>query len=202
MHPIGTDAELINASLSDPPAFGALFDRHFAAIHRYLRRRVGTDLADDLASETFVQAFGSRLTYLQERQDARPWLFGIASNLLRRHYRVERSRLLAHARAGTVAERGMEPDGVEDRLDAAAAGPIVARALASLRAQERDVLLLFAWAGLSYEEISEALQIPVGTVRSRLSRARARARELLSDLEQEQGKDSPMPLRRGATHDR
>jgi RNA polymerase sigma factor (sigma-70 family) len=199
MHPIGSDAEIIAASLSDPPVFGNVFDRHFAAIHRYVRRRVGIELADDLASETFVQAFRSRSTFATTEEDARAWLFGIASNLLRHHYRTDRRRLLAYARAGAVAQRDADPDGVEDRLDAQAAGPLVARALASLRAQERDVLLLFAWAGLSYEEISEALKIPIGTVRSRLSRARAKARELLSVLGQEQDEDppTPTPIRKG-----
>jgi RNA polymerase sigma factor (sigma-70 family) len=202
MHPIGSDAELIAASLSDPAVFGAVFDRHFGAIHRYVCRRVGTDLAEDLAAETFVQAFRSRSAYASEQEDARPWLFGIASNVLRRHYRTERRRLLAYARAGAAAESGIDPDEVEDRVDAEVAGPLVARALASLRPQERDVLLLFAWAGLSYEEISEALQIPAGTVRSRLSRGRARARELLSGLGQERDEDPPTPIRKGVTHDR
>jgi len=107
------------------------------------------------------------------------WLFGIAANLIRRHWRTERRRLRAYARTG-VDPIGDEAAEVERRVDAVAAAPAVAAALASLGAGEREVLLLFAWADLSYDEISTALGIPVGTVRSRLSRARARVRELLS----------------------
>jgi RNA polymerase sigma factor (sigma-70 family) len=198
MPPEPSDAEIIAASLADPSVFAAVFDRHFRAIHRYASRRIGPELADDLASETFAQAFRSRSTYAPGRGDARPWLFGIASNLLRRHYRTEQRRLLADTRSSDVSDRRVDPDGIEDRLDAQAMGPIVARALASLRAEEREVLLLAAWAGLSYEEIAEALQLPVGTVRSRLSRGRARARELLSGYGQEPDKSAPTHSAKGS----
>lgn len=174
-----TDAAMIAASASDGSAFAAIFDRHFAEIERYLARRVGSDLACDLAADTFVVAFRSRQRYDPAAADARPWLFGIAANLLRRHWRTERRRLRAYARTGVdpLIDDVVEAD---RRLDALAAGPALAGALASLSAPEREVLLLFAWAELSYEEIAVALAIPVGTVRSRLSRARGRVRELLA----------------------
>lgn len=98
-----SDAEEIQASWSDPQRFAVVFDRHFAALHRFLRRRVGKDLADDLAAETFARAFGARHRYDLVYQDARPWLFGITANLLRRHRRTERQRLLAQARMGVEA---------------------------------------------------------------------------------------------------
>jgi RNA polymerase sigma-70 factor (ECF subfamily) len=173
-----SDAAVIASSLTDSSRFGELFDRHYAEIHRYLGRRVGAALADELAAETFVRAFGARARYDREAGDARPWLFGIAANLVRRHWRTERRRLRAYARTGSDPLRDDSSD-VERRLDAAAAAPQLAAALASLSAGEREVLLLFAWADLSYEEISNALGIPVGTVRSRLSRARAHVRELV-----------------------
>jgi RNA polymerase sigma factor (sigma-70 family) len=163
-----TDAEAIAASLSEPREFVAVFDRHFDAVHRYLRRRVGKEIADDLASETFAQAFEHRKRYDRRRPDARPWLYGIAHNLLRHHYRDEERALRAYARsAGLDAS---EPPDV---------GSDLAELLAELSPGERDVLLLVAWAELEYAEVAEALGIPVGTVRSRLNRARGRLRELL-----------------------
>jgi RNA polymerase sigma factor (sigma-70 family) len=167
-----TDAEAIAASLSEPRAFVAVFDRHFDAIHRYLRRRVPKSVADDLAAETFAQAFEHRKRYNRGRPNSRPWLFGIAHNLLRHHYRDEERALRAYARTGT--------DPVQSAADEEAhESPEVAELLAGLSRGERDVLLLVAWAELEYEEVAEALGIPVGTVRSRLNRARRRVRELL-----------------------
>jgi RNA polymerase sigma-70 factor (ECF subfamily) len=98
VHSDPSDGAAIAASLSDPTRFGALFDRHFAEINRYLARRVGLVLADELAAETFVIAFRSRQRYDAGQADARPWLYGIAANLARRHWRTERRRLRAYAR--------------------------------------------------------------------------------------------------------
>jgi len=89
-----TDAELVQRSLEQPEHFAALFDRHAAAVHRYLGRRVG-DLADDLLSETFLVAFRRRAAYRAEHVDVRPWLFGIATNLVHGHARTERRRYRA-----------------------------------------------------------------------------------------------------------
>jgi RNA polymerase sigma-70 factor (ECF subfamily) len=174
-----TDAELIAASLEEADRFGLVFDRHFAVIHRYLHRRVGAALADDLAAETFVAAFGRRRHYDPRREDARPWLYGIASNLLRSQWRSERRRLLAYARAAVDADADGDHDALLDRADAAAAGPLVAQALAALEDRDRDALLLLAWGELSYDEIADALAVPVGTVRSRIHRARAQVSETL-----------------------
>jgi RNA polymerase sigma factor (sigma-70 family) len=195
MGPVPTDAEAIEASRSDPPRFAVVFDRHFASLHRYLRRRVGKDLADELAAEAFARAFAGRNRYdTTTHPDARPWLFGIASNLLRRHARTERRRLVAYARTGVdPISSASEVEDAAGRLDAKAAGPRIAAALATLGAGQREVLLLFAWAELSYEEIGRALRVPVGTVRSRLSRARSRMRELLAGFGQGQGDGSPDP---------
>ena len=175
---VTSDAELISGSLRDPTLFAGVFDRHYPAIAGFLRRRVERSLADELAAETFLRAFDGRARYDVTRADARPWLFGIAANLLGRHRRVEERRLRAFARAaGSVEERAL--DDVDARLDAVAASPVLAAALAALGAGDRGVLLLYAWADLSYEEISAALEIPVGTVRSRLHRARELVRKRL-----------------------
>jgi RNA polymerase sigma-70 factor (ECF subfamily) len=162
--------------------FGAIFERHFVAIHRYLERRVGLHLAEDLASETFVVAFRRRATYDGGQDNARPWLFGIATNLLRRHWRTERRQLTAYAKTGTDPVVAFDPalDAAEDRAQAEAVEQPVAAALGALRPEDRDVLLLYAWADLSYREVATALGVPVGTVRSRLARARDVVRGLLA----------------------
>lgn len=160
-------------------------------IAAFLRRRVEHSLADELASETFVQAFGARGRYDPGRADARPWLYGIAANLLRGHRRSEERRLRAYARAAASGADATAFDGVDERLDAAAAGAALATALATLGPGERDTLLLHAWADLTYEQIAEALAIPVGTVRSRLYRARGSLRELLRASGESVGEPTP-----------
>ena len=175
-----SDARLIHASLADPQLFRALFERHFAAIYGYFARRLGRAAADDLTAEVFLRAFERRADYDPGYADARPWLFGIAANLLRRSRRTEERRLRALARQpAEVSDMGDEGVAGDARLDDEATRPVLARALASLRADEREVLLLIAWADLSYEEVARALAIPVGTVRSRLHRARAHMRSVL-----------------------
>jgi RNA polymerase sigma-70 factor, ECF subfamily len=172
------DSAAIAASLASPAEFAPIFHRHFDAVHAYLQRRVGRDAADEIAAQTFLVAFERRARYDCSRPDARPWLFGIATNLLLHHRRRAVRQLRAYARTG------VDPvldafEGVEARLDAAGLGRQLAAALAELPAEELEVLLLYAWADLSYPEISRALEIPLGTVRSRLWRTRGRIRELL-----------------------
>jgi RNA polymerase sigma factor (sigma-70 family) len=173
------DGEAIHASLGDPQAFGAVFDRHFDAVHRFLRRRVGADVAQDLAGEAFLRAFEARDRFDRTRAGARPWLLGIAVNLLGHHYRSEERRLRAYARTGVDDVLG-EEERTDARLDAAAARRQLAAALADLQPGDRDALLLQAWAELEYAEIAEALEIPLGTVRSRLNRAREEVRRRLA----------------------
>jgi RNA polymerase sigma-70 factor, ECF subfamily len=170
----------------EPARFAELFDRHYPAICRYLRRRVGDELADDLAAETFALAFRRHHQYRGEHPDAAAWLYGIAGNLLRQHARAEVRRLRAYAR---VVPNPIGPDigdGVAERVDAVAAGRRAALAVAELPAEQREVLLLVAWAELDYAGIACALGVPLGTVRSRLHRARQRLRRQLgwTDIEQ------------------
>jgi RNA polymerase sigma factor (sigma-70 family) len=134
------------------------------------RGRFGT--ADDLLAETFARAFRHRRRYDLGRQDAGPWLYGIATNVVREHRRAEARRLRTLARAAPAVEADPVSDAVEDRLAARAARRQLARALSRLPAGHRDVVLLFAWAQLDYQEIADALNVPAGTVRSRLHRAR------------------------------
>lgn len=173
-----TDGELIAQSGTRGDAFHELFDRHFKVVHRYLARRVGRDRAEDLASQTFTVAFTRRASFRADASDARPWLLGIATNLLMNERRAERRSLEAVARIQGQSSRPA-PELSVDGLDQE-----VAASLAALDPDQRDVLLLFAWGELSYDEISSALGIPVGTVRSRMARARRQLRVRLEPLVQ------------------
>ena len=169
-----TDAAVIARSLCRPQAFATIFDRHYDAVHRYLARRAGPDRADDLAAATFATAFERRATF-RDHLEARPWLFGIATNLLRNDWRAQQRAL--HAVDELAAQAGRASTGTAAEPDR----PPLAELLGRLDPDQRDVLLLHAWEGFSYQEIAAALDVPVGTVRSRLSRGRARLRAALAD---------------------
>jgi RNA polymerase sigma factor (sigma-70 family) len=170
-----TDAAVITRSLAHPQVFATVFDRHYDAIHQYLARRGGLDLADDVAAQTFMVAFERRASFrAAAAPTARPWLFGIATNLLRNRRRAERRALSALAEVAASAL-------VTGQNAAFPESGHLGDALASLDADQRDALLLYAWEGLRYEEIAVALGVPVGTVRSRLARARARLRAALEE---------------------
>lgn len=171
-----TDAQLIEVSLRRPERFGALFDRHHEAIHRYVHLRLGESAADDIAAETFLRAFRSRTRYDLSRPDARPWLYGIASNLVDGHRRAEARRYRALARSAEVTNVVSHDERVVQRVSAAVLQPRLAAGLAALSPGDRTVLLLVACAQLTYEEIAEALGVPRGTVGSRLNRARRKLR--------------------------
>lgn len=160
----GDDAAAISESLRRPEAFTSVFDRHFDSVSSFVRRRVGRDAAEEIVSETFTLAFRSRSRYDLAYPGARPWLLGIASNLLRKHWQSEGSRLAAYSRLSHEPVDAPELPGPPS--------PELRQRLERLPAGQREVLLLFALADLTYEEIARALGIRVGTVRSRLSRAR------------------------------
>ena len=178
-----SDASVIERSWDEPEAFAVLFDRHADSVHRYAVRRLGTEVAEDLMAETFTTAFQQRFRYNTELADARPWLFGIATNLIGRHRRAEARRLKAIGRLPSAARADGSQDPVADRVAAKVSAQAVrgelALAMARLPARHRDVLLLVAWADLGYEEVARALEVPVGTVRSRLHRARRKLRDAL-----------------------
>jgi RNA polymerase sigma-70 factor (ECF subfamily) len=182
---------LIERSWDEPDTFAQLYDRHAAAIFRFAARRLGDQVAEDVVAETFLAAFRRRHRYDLTRADARPWLYGIAVNVIGKHRRSEVRMLRAFARTGTDPVADGDLDQIDDRLCAAGVGRELAAALAGLTGADRDVLLLIAWAELSYEEAAAALEIPIGTVRSRLSRARREVRAAL-------GGRHPTSLERGA----
>ena len=166
---MATDAELIGWSIEgDGEAFVELIGRHEAAVWSYLARRAGRQVAEDLLAEVWVAAFASRQRYDRSYSEARPWLFGVALNTLRRHWRTR------------PAEEPMAalPDGAlaadpwpfeEERVHGMA---LLREALAALRPDEREVLFLVVWEQLSVAEAARVLDLPSGTARRFLHQAR------------------------------
>jgi RNA polymerase sigma-70 factor, ECF subfamily len=182
MELVPSDAECVARSLREPKAFEPVFDRHYGAVHRYLHRRAGRELADELAAETFALAFERRES-CRASGSVLPWLYGIATNLLHRSWRAERRQLRAYGRSGIDRWVAYE-DETAARVDSQSLDAQLARALAAMRPRQRDALLLYALADLSYEEIALALDVPVGTVRTWLHRARQTAeREFAVELD-------------------
>ena len=158
-------------------SFDETFERELAPLHRYLARRLGASAAEDIASETFAVAY-RRWDAFDQTRAVRPWLYGIAANLMRHRWRDERRKLRAYARTG-IDPVQLEEDAAIGRADASLLHRELAAVLAELRPQDREILLLSAWAELSHEEIAAALSLPVGTVKSRLHRTRERVRNRL-----------------------
>jgi RNA polymerase sigma-70 factor, ECF subfamily len=167
-----TDGTLIERSCRGrPDAFVEVVRRHEAAVHGFL-------VAADLLGEVWLRAFAGRGGYDPARRDARPWLYGIARNVLRAHWRA---RPAADGRL-TAPEPACDPwDAVVDRLDAATRAGTLAGALRALPSAERAVLLLVAWEQLTPAQAAAVLGVPPGTARSRLHRARAALRLALED---------------------
>jgi RNA polymerase sigma factor (sigma-70 family) len=176
-----TDAEIIRASWQSPDRFGALYDRYAPVLYGYAFLRIGRASAEDVVADTFLASFTQRHSYDIARSSARPWLFGILTNKIAERGRAEKIHYRAHARAwqSPVVE-GMA-DRVADQVSAQAQRGRLAAALSRLNAADRHVLLLVAWGQLSYDEVAQALQIPPGTVASRLNRARRKVRAALDD---------------------
>ncbi len=180
------DSHVVDHSRTDPEAFAELFQRHSREIGRYVTRRVGPGPAEDIVAETFLVAFRRRDSYDRGHRDARPWLYGIATNVIRRHRRDEVRALRALERTGVdPALAESFADQVNGQVAAAATSRLLAPVLARLDAQQRDVLLLIAWAGLTIDEVAEVLSIPQGTARSRLNRARTKLRAALHNHERD-----------------
>jgi RNA polymerase sigma factor (sigma-70 family) len=173
------DAAVLMRSRDHPEAFAELYDRYAPVIHQYATRRLGPHSADDIVAETFLAAFRRRHRYDLSYRDALPWLYGIAANQIGKHRRSEVRMLRALARTGADPAADGYSDRVDSMVSASAVHRRLAAALAELPARDREVLLMVAWADLTYQQIAAALAIPVGTVRSRLHRARHRVAEAL-----------------------
>jgi phosphoribosylaminoimidazole-succinocarboxamide synthase len=170
-------------SLVDVGRFGEIFDRHAQAIFRFLGRRIGADDAGDLLSEVFLAAFEARRRYDGARPSALPWLYGIASNLLNKHYRHRASELRVLERMLVEGDPHDHADSVTASVDAQAQLRAMAKMIEELPAAERDALLLYAWEDLTYGEVAGALGVPTGTVRSRLNRVRQRLRAATDEID-------------------
>jgi RNA polymerase sigma-70 factor (ECF subfamily) len=173
------DAHALEASAREPDRFTTIFDRYFAQVHSYVARRLGSDLADDLASETFLVAFRQRPKFDSRNGVVRAWLFGIATNLIRRHRRDEVRAWRATAKLPPPETSSGHEQRVTDQVTAQGASRELAAALAKVSAKDREVLMLVALGELTYDEVAAALGIAYGTVCSRLSRARRVVREHL-----------------------
>jgi RNA polymerase sigma-70 factor (ECF subfamily) len=184
-----TDAELWRRAIEgDGGSFGDLFERHAHDIYSFCYRRTGEwSASQDLTSSTFLHAWRRRDDVRLAGESALPWLYGIATNLVRRHRRGA-----GRLRAASIRFAGADavPDPAEEVATVLDAGRTVQQALAclaSLPDGDQELLALCVWQGLSYEEVAIALEVPIGTVRSRLSRARTRLRALMEELDRPSG---------------
>jgi RNA polymerase sigma factor (sigma-70 family) len=177
--PVG-DAAVVRASLEQPEQFEAVFEQHHQAIWRYLARLGGRERADELAGEVFLVAFTRRGSYDPQLGSVRSWLYGIASNLLHTRLRSDGRRRRAFERAASQQVAAVSPEGIDVALLSRERLEAVLRALARLSTADREIILLVAWEHLSYEEVAAVMNLELGTVRSRLARARGRLKELTS----------------------
>lgn len=192
-----TDAELWEAVRGgETAAFGRIFDRHARTIYNYaFRRTADWSAAEDVMAVVFLETWRHRERLRLVDDSCLPWLYGVAANVLRNHHRRRRRHAAALDRLPPMGdEPGFEAD-LTSRLDDQHRARDLVAAVAQLPAGQRDVITLCVWESLSYEEASVALGIPVGTVRSRLSRAKANlrgdfTRDLTGELTGEPGPTS------------
>lgn len=175
-----TDEELWLQAANDPSAFGVLFERHADPVYNHCFRRCGSwSAAEDLSSAVFLEAWRRRRDVRLAGDSILPWLLAVANNVCRSQDRTLRRhrRLLAKLHT-TVLELDPSEDLV-DRLDDERRMKAVLTVFKELKRHEQDVLALCAWGGMDYAAAAVALNVPVGTVRSRLSRARSHLNQLL-----------------------
>lgn len=186
--PAPTDAEVIAASLADPTRFGEIFTRHHDAVYRFSSRRVGGGEAADITAEVFLRALKSRHRYRLDRPNCLPWLYGIGVNVIGDHLRRvnRRSRIYLKAQE-TALDHDDFTTPLVDRVDAESAAPSLNQALGRLGRKDRETLLLFAIDRLTYSEVAQALGVPIGTVGSRILRARRKIMEQIPHLRQRTG---------------
>jgi RNA polymerase sigma factor (sigma-70 family) len=166
----------------DPDAFGALFDEYSGQVYNLAFRLTGDwASAEEVVSLTFLEAWRRRASVAADGESLKPWLMAIAVNVTRNRSRAARRHRAALARLPRAPVVPDFADELAGRIDDAARIAQVRTALRALRPAERDVVALCVWSGLDYADAARALGIPVGTVRSRLSRARAKLRESLGE---------------------
>jgi RNA polymerase sigma factor (sigma-70 family) len=168
------DVELWRAASTDPEAFGELYERHAQAVYAFCARRTGDlTLAEDLTSVVFLEAWRRRRSVRLDGRSALPWLLGTARNVVRNQRRSLRRHRAALLR---MSANDVSPSGEEEaigRVDAQRALSAALEAVGRLPREQQDAVNLVLWSGLSYEDAAQALGVPIGTVRSRIARARA-----------------------------
>jgi RNA polymerase sigma factor (sigma-70 family) len=174
-----SDAAVIERSLREPSWFAEIFRRHGTEIVRYVHARLGAGLAEDVAAETFLAAFRHRDRYDVSWAGARPWLYGIAVRQIGKHRRAESRYRRAMARLPAEQVPADFGDRSVERVTAEQLRPQLSATLAALSRQDRELLLLVAWADLTYAESAQALGLTVSAVRSRLNRIRVKTRKAL-----------------------
>jgi RNA polymerase sigma factor (sigma-70 family) len=188
-----TDRDLWASAVSgDADAFGVLFERHSRAVYNFaFRFTANWAAAEDMASQVFLTAWRRRadVIFTTESGSVLPWLLGVATNLLRNQHRGMRRADAAVARLDASEAQPDFSDEVLGRMADEAQMAEVQAVIEQLPEREQDVLALCAWAGLNYEEAALALDVPVGTLRSRLSRARVHLRELVEMTGHELSRD-------------
>jgi len=169
------------AFVGDPDEVREMYERHAGDLFSYLVRRVGRQPAEDLLAETFKAAIESSSTFDPALGSKRAWLFGIATNLVRRHWQCEQRRLMSLQHVGQQWAVGGNPlldleDGVAARIDAEGEASRLLLAVCDLDADDRDLLVLSGWEHMTSREIGQVLGVAPGTVRTRLHRIREQLR--------------------------
>jgi RNA polymerase sigma factor (sigma-70 family) len=188
MESLLSDARILRDSVSEPAIFSSVYERHLRAVASYVARRTGPELSEDLTAEVFVRAFRKRAVFRDDHGSALPWLLGIANNLIADHRRAERRRLEALQRLAAARP-------VSSERSVGVLAPELVGELLRLPAADRDTLLLVVWGELSYAEAATALSVPVGTIRSRIARARQRLGAAIG-----QSEDPEEPIVNGTSH--
>lgn len=180
----------------DGAALGQLFERHADAVYNHaFRRTADWSLAEEVASLVFLEAWRRRGSVELERDTALPWLLGVANNVLRNRWRTKHRHRKALALL-PESSTGRFDDDVDDRLDDQQRMRRLLKLIERLPRTQRDVLEMVAWDGLTYEQAADVLDVPVGTVRSRLSRARRRLTEIEAEFAVATDGPSPSPTSR------
>jgi RNA polymerase sigma factor (sigma-70 family) len=175
-------------------AFGELFERHSDAIYNYLFRRTADwAAAEDLTSVVFLEAWRRCKEVRLESESALPWLYGVATNVLRNERRSRRRHSAALARLSGERDHADFIESSVERIDDECAMAQALALVARLPKSQQDVFALCVWSELSYDAAALALGIPSGTVRSRLSRTRARLAELIVASGHEDSKSTAKP---------